>query len=518
MLTNIQLRTTIFVHLPLIAMVMFISHTHFLMANGTTANQYFTIGAQIVIECLPFFIAHHLAYKTSRYMQKLSWVVGFILYPLIGIALESAFHHDWLLNGQDILLCAATSLVWFINHAISEKSKDKKDTSENKKPLLKKVLDWFTLDTSIMLLLLIWALIMAVFLTTEPLTTQQNNSPQSFKVELDLTHIANQLPIFISYLWQCVFIALLIFAVYLINRYQLIKQVLAKHGVLAFVSSALMFIVIATPILSSLILYLPANQSSTLYLGKTLYLSDNLWAFAPQNYQLVFLIIAISTPLILLFEKQQQETIIAYTKQQQTITELQLLQQQINPHFLFNTLNNLYAMTLIKSDDAPHLIVKLSNLLRYTIYEGQKPNVTLTQEIAYLKDYIALEQIRSHNKCTITQQWPDDETNQSTGNYAMPPLLMIMLLENAFKHGVASSMNDSFIRFTMALDGNKLSVTCENSLGPSLEKTPANSDAGIGLENLRRRLNLLYPKTHTFSCGPQNDLWLATLTLELSPC
>jgi LytS/YehU family sensor histidine kinase len=174
---------------------------------------------------------------------------------------------------------------------------------------------------------------------------------------------------------------------------------------------------------------------------------------------------------------------------------------------LFNTLNNLYALTLTKSDDAPNLVMKLSNLLRYTVYEGQKELVTLAQEVSYLQNYIALQKIRSHDKCTLDLKWPEGDEK-----FTLPPLLIIMLLENAFKYGVEPTIEQSHIRFHMQLSKNVLTVVCEN---PIFAHKP-DEESGLGLENLSRRLTLLYPRKHTISSQQEGELWRATMTLELS--
>jgi LytS/YehU family sensor histidine kinase len=335
-------------------------------------------------------------------------------------------------------------------------------------------------------------------------SNQDSNDNQSLSVIIDITNIFTEFGQFIDYLWQFLMVAAVIGCLYGINRYGLIRQVLAKQGVLAFVAGALICIIIVTPIFATLVLWLPLNTPNV-----TLFPSSHHQAFSLANYQFMFWLLAISTPLILVFERQQQDTVLTNISLQKTHTELKLLQQQINPHFLFNTLNNLYALTLTKSDDAPNLVMKLSNLLRYTVYEGQKEQVTLAQEVSYLQGYITLQQIRSHDKCKLDLKWPE-----RAEKFTLPPLLIIMLLENAFKYGVEPSIEKSHIRFHMQLSQNILTVVCENPLFTHKQ----DKASGLGLENLGRRLTLLYPGKHTLSSGPIDELWRATMTLELIPC
>jgi len=156
--------------------------------------------------------------------------------------------------------------------------------------------------------------------------------------------------------------------------------------------------------------------------------------------------------------------------------------------------------------------MKLSNLLRYTVYEGQKDKVTLAQEVTYLQGYVALQLIRSHDRCTLDMKWP-----QHDEKYTLPPLLIIMLLENVFKYGVEPTIEKSHIRFHMQLSENILTIVSENPIFSHVQSEEC-EESGLGLENLRRRLALLYPGKHTLSSGEIDGVWRATMTLELSKC
>jgi len=453
---------------------------------------------QLIIESLPFFIAHHFSAnctdKTPKKREGLIWLLGFSCYPVLSwmLSTQSHFFDDWsLLSVQGWLLITMASAAWFISRALKTRDKTR---------LMQFISKLFSLNIVIALLLIGWAVIMAGAFNSE----QDPNDSHSFTLVIDISRIFIDGPSFLNFLWQFLLVSTLIGCVYAINRYGLIRQVLAKQGVLAFVASVLICIIVITPFIASLVLWLPLNTPNV-----TLFPSQNHQLLAPANYQFIFWLFAISTPLILVFERQQQDTALAQIAQQQIHTELKLLQQQINPHFLFNTLNNLYALTLIKSDDAPHLVMNLSNLLRYTVYEGQKEQVTLAQEVTYLKNYIALQKIRSHEKCTLDLKWPEQGKE-----FTLTPLLIIMLLENSFKYGVEPTIKQSYIRLHMQLNENILSIVCENSI---LTKT-SDSASGVGLENLRRRLTLLYPNKHTLTSGPDGNVWRAKMTLELIPC
>ena len=173
-------------------------------------------------------------------------------------------------------------------------------------------------------------------------------------------------------------------------------------------------------------------------------------------------------------------------KNDKTEAELALLKSKINPHFFFNTLNNLYGLAIKKSDEAPQVILKLSEIMRYTIYEGENERVLLKDEISYLERYIEIHKIRYKKKVDITLVKEIDDENT-----AVAPLLFIMLLENAFKHGVESLTNNAFIKVALIAKNNNITFSVENNF-----ESKEGSKNGIGLENLKRRLELIYPKRH----------------------
>jgi hypothetical protein len=485
-------RTLLYLNLPLLCAVLLEAHIHFLSFKGDSGSLYLQISMQLIIESLPFFIAHHFADNAPRTHAVIIWLLGFICYPLLLliISLQSTAFEQWsLLSSQGWMFALLASVAWFINNALKMRDKTR---------AMQFISKLFSLNIVIAVLLVGWATVMAGVFNS----TQDPKNNESSSVIIDITNIFTEFGQFIDYLWQLLLVAAMIGLVYAINRYGLIRQVLAKQGILAFIAGVLICIIIATPIFAILVLWLPLNTPNV-----TLFPSSLHQAFALANYQFMFWLLAISTPLILVFERQQQDSELTQISRQKTHTELKLLQQQINPHFLFNTLNNLYALALTKSDDAPNLVMKLSNLLRYTVYEGQKEQVTLAQEVSYLQGYIALQLIRSHDKCTLDLKWPEHAEK-----FTLPPLLIIMLLENAFKYGVEPTIGKSHIRFHMQLSKNSLTVVCENPLFPHKKDEPS----GLGLENLSRRLTLLYPGKHTISSGPEGELWRAKMTLELS--
>ena len=185
--------------------------------------------------------------------------------------------------------------------------------------------------------------------------------------------------------------------------------------------------------------------------------------------------------------------------------ELALLKSQVNPHFFFNTLNNLYGLVVEKSEKAPEVVLKLSDMMRYTIYEGTADLVAITDEIRYLENYIELHKIRYRKKVDI------QFTHDVQEGLQIAPLLFIVLLENAFKHGVEKTRGDAFVHFHMQSRGKHLSFSIENSLDPST----SNPTKGIGLDNLKKRMEYLYPDRHQLIVEEKESVYKVQLNLEL---
>lgn len=191
-------------------------------------------------------------------------------------------------------------------------------------------------------------------------------------------------------------------------------------------------------------------------------------------------------------------------KNEKAKAELQLLKNQINPHFFFNTLNNLYGLTVEKSDKAPEMILKLSEMMRYTIYEGKEDFVALNSEITYLTNYIELHKIRYQKKVNISFDL------DAKHNHKIAPLLFIILLENAFKHGVEGLTEDAYISMKLKTTDDDIRFSVENNF--DLTK---NVTSGIGLNNLKQRLKLMYPNKHNYSAEKQSSTYKTTLEIQI---
>ncbi|ALJ05914.1 histidine kinase [Pseudalgibacter alginicilyticus] len=187
-------------------------------------------------------------------------------------------------------------------------------------------------------------------------------------------------------------------------------------------------------------------------------------------------------------------------------SELQLLHYQLQPHFFFNSLNNIYALVDISPEQAKTSIHSLSKLMRYMLYETNEELVTLSKEIEFMKKYIDLMKLRVSDKTTVNYNFPSEETG-----IKIVPLLFISLIENAFKHGVSAS-KESKIKIEMSTRETSVLFTIKNNNFP--KKTDDKSGSGIGIPNIKKRLQLLYPNKNSFSTFVKNNCFIAHLEIE----
>lgn len=188
-------------------------------------------------------------------------------------------------------------------------------------------------------------------------------------------------------------------------------------------------------------------------------------------------------------------------------TELNFLKSQIQPHFFFNTLNNLYSLTLQKSDKAPDVVLKLSELMSYMLYESNTALVSLDKEIDYLENFMDLEQLRFGNRMKV-----EFDIEGNTENISIPPLILILFVENSFKHGVKNNLNQILIRAKLRAETNAISFSISN---PKQEMVHPSSNAGIGLKNVKRRLDLLYGSKYQLDMREVGDEYIVSLKIPV---
>ncbi|MBL7825213.1 MAG: histidine kinase [Saprospiraceae bacterium] len=286
-----------------------------------------------------------------------------------------------------------------------------------------------------------------------------------------------------------------------LNLLYLIPNYLARH---AFVYFGLVLAVcaIVTPI-EVLVLFLKfSNQDAY----RESLVQNQVWIFWGN---LVVTIISTILRVIMDWWRYQNEKQVLLT---QTIqSELRFLKSQINPHFLFNTLNNLYALTLKKSDKAPEIVLKLSEIMRYMLYECNERRVPLSREIQYIYNYLDLERLRQPKDADIRFIVEGNISNQ-----IVAPLLFVPFLENSFKHGLNHMVTGAgFVRLSLLVSDEDLEFSIENSKVDQIPKENHARSGGIGLVNVRQRLNILYPENHTLEITDEPNRYVVTLRLKL---
>lgn len=302
--------------------------------------------------------------------------------------------------------------------------------------------------------------------------------------------------------WWNEFINLLFYAVIVyFNLFYLIPNYLTKKRFLTYLLLLLAVTLILTPLR---VIFLYFRFSDLPQLQNTLLGNLDLY------FLLTFTIGGGSTVLKIvsdwfkqLREKQELET-------QTMQSELRFLKSQINPHFLFNTLNNLYALTLKKSDKAPEIVIKLSEMMRYMLYECNEKRVPLYKEVNYLKNYLDLEQLRQHGNIRI-----DFQVEGHVSDQQIAPLLFIPFLENSFKHGLNTQLKDGFVDIRLQVEQKSVDFKIENSKGQTIASPDNRPSGGIGLVNVRRRLNLMYPDHYQLRVSNTPNTFAVHLTIDL---
>jgi LytS/YehU family sensor histidine kinase len=217
--------------------------------------------------------------------------------------------------------------------------------------------------------------------------------------------------------------------------------------------------------------------------------------------------LALMLALKLSLDWYRQQLIIQKITVERLHAEVDFLRAQVNPHFLFNVLNNLYALTLKRSELAPDVVLKLSEMMEYMLYDSMDEKVLLEKEVCYLKNYIELERLRFSGESAICLT-----VNAVFDGQEIAPLLLLPVVENAFKHGLSTQSKISWLTVNIELNQSTLKLVVENAKQPFLV---SKSKGGIGLGNLRKRLELLYPSRHQLEFEDKKDTFLVRLVIEL---
>lgn len=238
------------------------------------------------------------------------------------------------------------------------------------------------------------------------------------------------------------------------------------------------------------------------------------WMFAIRNSTMLILTCALSVAIRMTANWYQSEMRRQTLEKEHTEMALKNLKSQLHPHFLFNTLNNIYALVAIDQEKAQTALLDLSKLLRYVLKESERNTVPLSDEILFLQQYIRLMSLRVGSNVTLSVDFPDPKRLAAGQDPQIAPLLFINLIENAFKYGVPASAKAT-INISMKWDAaeNVLEFSCSN---PVAETAPLSSgDTGIGIPNLRQRLEYLYPQRHVFELKNENSIFLVYLAIRI---
>lgn len=298
------------------------------------------------------------------------------------------------------------------------------------------------------------------------------------------------------------FVNVLFFAtIVYINLYLLIPSFLKVKKYLLYSFALLLFVVLITPV-KTMMYYLifTGNHVFTERLIENqpyIFISNLFFGFGSTIFQI-------------LSDWRESEDEKKELELQNTQTELNFLKSQINPHFLFNTLNNIYALTLIKSDSAPATVIKLSEIMRYMLYECNEEKVSLDKEIQFIKNYYELEKLRLKSNSEIVLNIEGD-----AAGYKIAPLILNPFIENAFKHGISSNVNSSYVHISMEIENQQLKFEIENNIAKVKRDQLGKKSGGIGLKNVKRRLEIIYPKEHELSINENENVFQVKLKLKL---
>jgi two-component system LytT family sensor kinase len=219
-------------------------------------------------------------------------------------------------------------------------------------------------------------------------------------------------------------------------------------------------------------------------------------------------VILITAPLKLIEDRYLKIQLAKDLENQRLEAELKFLKAQVNPHFLFNALNNIYSLAFTESKQTAPTVLKLSEMMRYMLYECKGERVPLKSEITYLQNFIELQQLKTEKEQHITLTVKGDMEG-----YNIPPLLFVPLLENGFKHGNPENLADGWIKVYVTISDTELLFQMKNTVG---EAGPKDDVGGIGLENIRKRLELLFPGAFTFNYQRKDKIFDVSITIPLA--
>ncbi len=308
-------------------------------------------------------------------------------------------------------------------------------------------------------------------------------------------------------MFELLFLPVRLIAVYA-NWFYLQPKLLYKNKTWQY-AFGLIFMVVALAIL---------QRFFTLYWGYPMFFPKwvkgeilNPWLFfrIAQNVIIILFPVVFTTGYKLFIDWYAQRERAQQLEKEKIQTELKYLKAQLNPHFLFNNLNNIYGLAREKSDKAPRLILKLSDILSFTLYESSVPKIALQKELDMMRNLVELEKDRYGERVNIHLDLPPPPAS-----WQIAPLLLMPLVENAFKHGVREATEKAHVEIRTTYEENIFAIEIKNSIAQA--KTMASEEHGIGLSNLRKRLQLIYPEAYTFENFQDHHTYVARLKIEMT--
>ncbi len=310
-----------------------------------------------------------------------------------------------------------------------------------------------------------------------------------------------KIPVNIDYIYTFGFLVSIIIPV-LINLYILIPRFLKQekylYFIIAFIANLILFSQLHVHYFQSLLDSVFPNYFFISYHSNT-------------SLIIVFAIFLVATTLIKLsedwFHFNRNENRTLKVKNQQIHSQLATLKSQINPHFLFNSLNVIYALAIEKKEGIEDAIVQLSDILRYVIYDSDTERVSLKDEIKLLKNYIEFQKYRVHGFNNITFN-----TNIENKDFKLYPMLLLPLIENSFKHGIKGNLDATFIDINITQKRNKFNFKIKNNVSEELSENNTEK-SGVGLKNIQKNLDIVYPNSHQFKITKTKDQFTVSLTV-----
>ncbi|MFN5462760.1 MAG: sensor histidine kinase [Bacteroidota bacterium] len=350
---------------------------------------------------------------------------------------------------------------------------------------------------SILVHFLGWVMLCVVLLILSPLSMRMG--------EIDLPQ---------QFWWKQIFLISLLITIFYTNSEAIVPRFLLKGKNYQY----LLVILGGAFIYYGLIVYFDdfsqyAQKMHELFNPEKPFIAKKRWIPGDVFQLLLYGIsIGLSTSVALVGKWQKDEAFRAELERQRIDAELSYLKAQINPHFFFNTLNNIYALTNLDKSKAQEALLTLSRMMRYVLYENQKNETVLSKEVKFMEDYIELMKMRlsPHVRLHVALEEPKDDL-------VIAPMLFLPFLENCFKHGV-SAQKDCDILIRMELMGNTVFFETKNHIFPLPTESPEAKENGIGLVNTKRRLSLLYPEKHRLKAGKNEngEEYMVNLTINLA--